>query len=65
MYNYSGFSIELLAVVIGPRPVKSEEQRRKTGKVQTGGEGMVQYYPVSHLLDEKYPGKTKALSNGV
>jgi hypothetical protein len=26
---------------------------------------MVQYYPVSHIVDEKYSAKTKALSNEV
>jgi hypothetical protein len=62
--DYNGFSIELPAVAIGPRTGNSEEQqRRKTGKEQTGGEGIVQ--PVSHLVDEKYPAKTKALSNEV
>ncbi len=65
IYDYSGFSIELPAVAIGPRTGKSKEQRRKTGKEQTGGEGMVQYYPVSHIGYEKYPAKTKAISNEV
>jgi hypothetical protein len=66
IYDYSGFSIELPVVAIGPRTGNSKEQRRKTRKEQgRGGEGMVQYYPVSHLVDEKYPAKTKALSNRV
>jgi hypothetical protein len=62
---YSGFSIELPAVAIGPRTGNSEEQRRKTGKEQRGGEGMVQYYSVSHLVDEENPAKTIGLSKRV
>jgi hypothetical protein len=39
IYDYSGFSIELPAVAIGPRTGNSKEQRRKTGKDQKVGGG--------------------------
>jgi hypothetical protein len=39
IYDYSGFSIELPAVTIGPRTGNSKEQRRKTREKQRGGKG--------------------------